>query len=112
MVSPLLDSPQQQQKELEKTKWIESDELQRAIVAGVAQPQIPMYHHVLGPSSGFPAPQFSHSYVGGPVRDNPFAPDDRGMADSITTNEPADLDSRIEADLQELGGQMAGSILD
>ena len=112
VVSPVLDSPQLQQKELEKSKWIESDELQRAIVAGVVQPQIPLHHHVLGQCSGFPAPQFSHSYVGGPVRDNPFAPDDGGMADSITAKEPADLDSRIEADLQELGGQMAGSILD
>jgi hypothetical protein len=45
---------------------------------------------ILAPS-GFSGPQYS------PLKENPFAPDD---------------DSQIEADLQELGGRMAGSILD
>jgi hypothetical protein len=39
---------------------------------------------------------------GATLKENPFAPD----------NEQANRESQIEADLQELGGQMAGSILD
>ncbi|KAG7338584.1 hypothetical protein IV203_029757 [Nitzschia inconspicua] len=43
------------------------------------------------------------------VHDNPFAVNNmQGYSNSYQ----ADLDSQIEADLQELGGQMAGSILD
>jgi hypothetical protein len=54
----------------------------------------------------FPNPQYSPAGsipFGTTVKENPFAPE---------ANEQADLDSQIEADLQELGGQMAGSILD
>jgi hypothetical protein len=54
----------------------------------------------------FPNPQYSPAGsipYGTTVKENPFAPE---------ANEQADLDSQIEADLQELGGQMAGSILD
>jgi hypothetical protein len=57
-------------------------------------------------SNGFPTAQYSPSgsIPFGTVKDNPFAPD--------YDSDQADLDSQIEADLQELGGQMAGSILD
>jgi hypothetical protein len=57
-------------------------------------------------SPGFDTSQYSPSgsIPFGTVKENPFAPDYNSYQ--------ADLDSQIEADLQELGGQMAGSILD
>jgi hypothetical protein len=57
-------------------------------------------------SPGFHTAQYSPSgsIPFGTVKENPFAPD--------YNSDQADLDSQIEADLQELGGQMAGSILD
>lgn len=54
----------------------------------------------------FPNPQYSPAGsipYGATIKENPFAAE---------SNYQADLDSQIEADLQELGGQMAGSILD
>ena len=59
-------------------------------------------------SPGFHTAQYSPSgsIPFGTVKENPFAPDVN------PTNDQAESDSQIEADLQELGGQMAGSILD
>ena len=112
MASPMLESSQLQQKDLDCTNWIEGDALKRAIGGGVVQPQLQLHHQLLGAPGNFTSSNFSSSYAGGRVKENPFAPDDGDVANTMTAKEPADSDSRIEADWQELGGQMAGSILD
>lgn len=69
--------------------------------------------HGLFPSTPSNSAMTSHIPFGGSapnkVQENPFT--DNGTLGNNTTFQ-TDLDSQIEADLQELGGQMAGSILD
>jgi hypothetical protein len=43
-----------------------------------------------------------------PVKENPFASDES----DYNNNQNSPADDQIEAELQELGGQMVGSILD
>ena len=46
------------------------------------------------------------------IQENPFSSNINATNNNTMSRHQANLDSQIEADLQELGGQMAGSILD
>lgn len=64
----------------------------------------------------FPSENSSPSYGGSGVQENPFSNNHTTSSythcNSSLSHYQANVDSQIEADLQELGGQMAGSILD
>jgi len=90
--------------------------------AAIIAPPPPQYNGAIASHDLFPPASFVPSYGGlsnggstssTKIQENPFRNDNNNIHDiTMPRYHQEHLDSQIEADLQELGGQMAGSILD
>jgi len=114
-VPTLFDTPfviRSASEQHQKNDW-KTDPSVRAAIA-VSSPQCAA---VIAPDF-FPSSSLVPSYGGASnggttiIQENPFSSNINATHNNTMSRHQENLDSQIEADLQELGGQMAGSILD